>query len=400
MTGLTRRQGLVAAAAGLTWSGGASADVPRRELWDNRLGVRLRGAVIAQRRVYAEIDGPEFLGAGPVGAPVSDAALARLAALGGNLVMLSVPGPASEAPPFAADPVIETHLHRLVRRCARHGLFVVIGFRTGPGRSEFTFHRDQAGSWFPASRIDESIWRSREAHDGWVAMWQRTARQFRNYPNLAGYLLMVEPNANLAAPGPAGGDLDIWDAGQLAGSVEGTPADWPSLAGRLARAVRSEDAETPILVSPDGYANHRFSGLLDLQAAPGLVLAVHDYAPRAYTHQDRDAGLGFDPGLADFVQPSGDTPWMLGEFGVSRWAPGAARYLASRIAAAEAAGAAWSVFRWDSGWRVYENAENRFNPLYGSDPDADLPDAASPLIETLSRAWSANQIRPAPLLRR
>ncbi|OLF77843.1 hypothetical protein AWH62_04000 [Maricaulis sp. W15] len=400
MTGLTRRHGLMAAAAGLVAAPAARADSTRAALWDNRQGPSLRGAVVAQRRVYADIDGPEFLGSGPVGAPVTDAALARLAALGANLVVLSHPGPASETPPYTADPDVEIHLHRIIRRCARHGLFVVIGFRSGPGRSEFTFHRDQADSWFPASRIDESVWRSREAQDAWVAMWQRTARQFRAYPNLAGYLLMVEPNANLVAPGPGGGDLDIWDAGRLAEVVAGTPADWPALAARLARAVRNEDTQTPILVSPDGYANLHFASLLDMQVVPGQVLAVHDYAPRAYTHQDADIRLGFDPQLAGFEQPASGVPWMLGEFGVSRWAPGAAQYLTSRIAAAESAGAAWSVFRWDSGWRVYENAENRFNPLYGVDPVADLPDAGSPLIAALSRAWSANNVRPAPLLRR
>lgn len=399
MTGLTRRQGLLAAGAGLLGTNAARAQPARRDLWDNSAGARLRGAVIAQRRVYPEIDGPEFLGPGPVGAPVTDASLARLSALGANLVVLSVPAPARETPPFAVDHDIERHLHGLVRQCGRHGLFVVIGFRSGPGRSEFTFHRDQAGSWFPASYIDESVWQSREAQDGWEAMWRRTAAGFRRYPNLAGYLLMVEPNANLAAPGPDGNDLDIWDADRLAGQVAGTPADWPALASRLARAVREEDPDTPILVSPDGYAAKGFAGLLDMDATTGLVLAVHDYSPRAYTHQIRGAGVGFNPRLADFDQPV-TGPWMLGEFGVSRWAPGAGRFLESRIAAAEAAGAGWSVFRWDSGWRVYENAENRFNPLYGDDPDAAMPDAGSRLVQTLSRAWSVNILRPAPLLRR
>lgn len=399
MTGLTRRQGLLAAGAGLLGPGIACAQPARRDLWDNTAGVRLRGAVVAQRRVYPEIDGPEFLGPGPVGAPVTEASLARLSALGANLVVLSVPGPVSEAPPYAADPAIERHLHGLVRQCGRHGLFVVIGFRSGPGRSEFTFHRDQAGSWFPANKIDESVWISREAQDGWEAMWRLTASRFRHYANLAGYLLMVEPNANQTAPGPDGGDLDIWQADRLAERVAGTPADWPALASRLARAVREEDPETAILVSPDGYAASNFAGLLDLDAVPGQVLAVHDYAPRGYTHQDRNVGIGFNPDLADFEQPVAG-PWMLGEFGVSRWAPAADRFLASRIAAAEAAGAAWSVFRWDSGWRVYENAENRFNPLYGADPQAQRPDANSILLAPLSRAWSANIVRPAPLLRR
>jgi hypothetical protein len=399
MTGITRRRGLTVAAAALVWPSGSHADTLRQDLWDNSAGTRLRGMVVAQRRVYATIDGPEFLGPGPVGAPVSEASLQRLSTLGANLVVLSLPAPASESPPYALDRAIEQHLHRLVRRCARQGLFVVIGFRSGPGRSEFTFHRDQAGSWFPASAIDESVWQSREAQDGWVAMWQRTARQFRIYPNLAGYLLMVEPNANLAAPGADGGDLDIWEADRLAELVAGTPADWPALAARLARAVRLEDTVTPILVSPDGYASLAFAGLVDLEAVPGQVLAIHDYAPRAYTHQPAGAGIGFNPDRADFAQATRG-PWMLGEFGVSRWAPGADRYLTSRIAAAEAAGAGWSAFRWDSGWRVYEDAENRFNPLYGADPEASSPDPASSLIAPLSRAWSANRLRPAPLLRR
>ena len=355
---------------------------------------------MTQRRVHVEIDGPEFLGNGAVGVPISDAALARLAALGGNLVMLSHPGPASVTPPFGVDDAVEAQLHSLVRRCARHGLYVVIGFRSGPGRSDFTFHRDQADTWFPASYIDESVWQSHEAQDGWEAMWQRTARQFRLYPNVAGYLLMVEPNANQVARGPDGGDLEIWQADRLADTVSGTAADWPALANRLARAVRREDAVTPILVSPDGYANLTFAGLLDLHAVPGQVLCVHDYAPRAYTHQDSGRPVAFDPGLVAFEQPATDVPWMLGEFGVARWAPGAAQYLSSRIAAAEAAGASWSVFRWDSGWRIYENVENRFNPIYGSDPSAVLPDRQSPLVETLSRSWSANRLRPAPLLRR
>ena len=90
---------------------------------------------------------------------------------------------------------------------------------------------------------------------------------------------------------------------------------------------------------------------------------------------------------------------MMGEFGVSRWAPDAAGYLSGRIAALEAAGAGWSVFRWGTGWRIYEDQENRFNPLYGSAASASRPDPASPLLGSLQAAWSANRVRPTGLLR-
>ncbi|MHA6289522.1 glycoside hydrolase family 5 protein [Maricaulis sp. CAU 1757] len=403
MTGPSRRAVLAAGAGGslalLAGAGGAQARLSKLDLWDNSRGTQLRGAVISQRRVYRDIDGPEFLGPGPAGSPVSDQALRLLARSGANLLVLSHPGICRVAAPYQVDAAMEAHLDDLVERAGRAGLFVVIGFRSGPGRSDFTFHRDSAGSWFPASMIDEHVWQSEAAQDGWETMWRRVARRYRGHAHVAGYLLMVEPNANQVARGPDGGDLEEWDPQRLAERVADTPADWPRLARRLARAVREEDGETPLLVSPDGYASQRFAGLLDLQAVPGQVLALHDYAPRDYTHQDPDGHIGFAPWQAAYVPPA-HTPWMMGEFGVSRWAPRAADYLSQRISSLEAAGAGWAVFRWDTGWRVYEDSENRFNPLYGDQPGADAPDAYSPLLAALRVAWRANRHVPPGRLRR
>ena len=391
--------GLAGAGAASLGLGGFRLPGERKiDLWDTSRGGRLRGAVISQRRVYHDIDGPEFLGPGPVGSPISDHSLAGLASSGANLLVLSMPGPWAVAAPYAPEPAIMDHLDRLVRRCERAGLFVVIGFRSGPGRSAFTFHRDSAGSWFPADRVDEHLWRSREAADAWIGMWREVARRLRDRGNVAGYLLMVEPNANQVAPGPDGGDLEEWDPNRLADHVAGTPADWPALARRIATGVREEDMETPILVSPDGYANRRFAGLLDLDAVPGQVLALHDYSPRAYTHQRVENPVEYQPGDGAFEAPD-RRYWMMGEFGVSRWAPGAGRYLAERIAALEAAGAGWSVFRWDTGWRLYENRENRFNPRYGSAPDAMLVDPGNALMQALEAGWQRNSLRPPGALR-
>ncbi len=400
MTGPDRRQFLCGGLTALALPRPADAQGQAKiDLWDNTTGPHLRGAVLAQRRVIPSLDGPEFLGPGPVGAPVSDAALRQLAASGANLAVLSHPGPRTVAAPYAPDPVIMDALDSLVRRCEQAGLFVVIGFRAGPGRSEFTFHRDSAGDWFPAHLLDEHLWRSEAAGDAWVAMWRDTAIRFRHRHNVAGYLLMVEPNANLAAPGPDGGDLDIWEPDRLARIVAGTPADWPALAARMARGVRDVDADTPVLVSPDGYANARFERLLALEGISGTVLAIHDYAPRDFTHQDAADRRPFQPGEGRFQLPSARR-WMLGEFGASRWSPGASAYLAERIAQCEAAGASWSYFRWDSGWSVYEAQENRFNPVYGADPSARSPVPGNPVLDALEQGWAANRLRPRPILRR
>ena len=400
MTGPSRRSVLAAAGiASLGLPGCARAQTSRLDLWNNATGPHLRGAVLAQRRVFPELDGTEFLGNGAVGVPVTDAALQALSASGANLVILSHPGTVAEWAPYLPDLAVEDHLNDLVRRCELAGLYVVIGFRTGPGRSEFTFHRESADTWFPASMINDDVWTSTEAQDGWDMMWRRTAERFRARANVAGYLLMVEPNANQAAPGPDGGDLDQWDPALLAEHVAGTPADWPALARRLAAVVREHDTETPILINPDGFGHSRFAGLLDLNSAPGLVLAVHDYSPRAYTHQARGAGIEFAPGEAEFMPPDA-ARWMMGEFGAARWAPQAAHYLRRRIASLERAGAGWAVFRWNSGWRVYEDRENMFNPVYGGDPDAVTPAPDAPMVMALQDSWHRNRIRPQSLLRR
>ena len=396
MIAFSRRAVLLAGAASVFGGSVSTAKIlpsSKLDLWNNATGPHLRGAVLAQRRVYTSLDGSVFLGDGAVGTPVTDAALQALVQSGANLVILSHPGTYTEQAPHIPDPAIEAHLDDMIDRCEQVGLFAVIGLRTGPGRSEFTFHKADAGSWFDEAMIDDSVWTSQAAQDGWARMWESLATRYRHRPNVAGYLMMVEPNANQSAPDGQGGILDEWDPVRLARFTDGRLSDWPSLSRRLARRIRSVDPETPILVSPAGFAHRRFASLLDLNDTSGMVLAVHNYAPRRYTHQAREDDLDFAPHEADFA-PMNATHWMVGEFGTARWAPRASEYLRQQVSAFEQAGAGWAVFRWDSGWRVYERQENMFNPLYGAQPDnTDLPQTA-PMLEMLSTLWGSNTRRP------
>ena len=47
-------------------------------------GTQLRGANIYQRRTYPELDGPEFMGDGPVGPPYTQGDFDLMAAMGAN----------------------------------------------------------------------------------------------------------------------------------------------------------------------------------------------------------------------------------------------------------------------------------------------------------------------------
>ncbi|PIW29218.1 MAG: hypothetical protein COW29_07170 [Rhodobacterales bacterium CG15_BIG_FIL_POST_REV_8_21_14_020_59_13] len=366
-----RRTILVAGGASLLLGGQHSAIRRKIDLWDNASGPHLRGAILPQRRVYPDIDGDSFLGRGPVGTPISDRALASLTETGANLALLSHPGIFTETTPYRADPAIEDHLAALVERCTRHGLFSVIGFRTGPGRSEFTFHRDDGDSWFPSSMIDERVWSESEAQSAWCDMWQHTARQFRSNAAIAGYLLMVEPN----------------------GSHVVQHSSWPQMARRIGQAVRVADIETPLLISPESYASVSHENELDMAGLGPVVLAIHDYSPFAYTHAEPHSAASFSEDDARISPPQSER-WMVGEWGVQRWVRNAPQFAALRLQSMEEQGANSAWFNWPSGWRVYDEIENGWNPFFGPDPEATRRIANPPIVDVLRRYWLRNTLRP------
>ena len=65
----------------------AGPTIDKWSLWVN--GPHLRGANIYQRRVYPNLDGPEFSGSGPLGPPHTPEDFDELAALGVNYVNIS-----------------------------------------------------------------------------------------------------------------------------------------------------------------------------------------------------------------------------------------------------------------------------------------------------------------------
>jgi len=160
------------------------------ELWSG--GVKLRGANIHQRRIYPELDGNEFLGTGPVGPRYDQNDFNRLAAWGANYVNISYPGIYTEKPPYQLDQAVLSHLKKLIDMIAQADMFAVISYRTGPGRSEFTFFWGEHGDWFDASYYNDQVWKNKNAQDAWLKMWQETASQFRDSKVVAGYGLMVE----------------------------------------------------------------------------------------------------------------------------------------------------------------------------------------------------------------
>jgi hypothetical protein len=379
-------------------------------LWTH--GTQLRGANLWQRIVVPDLDGPEFLGSGYVGPPITQADLDALAALGANVVNLSHPGLFTERPPYVLDEQVQANLDRLIEMAAQADLFVVITFRTGPGRSDFTFYRDGAGDWFNPELLIESVWTDAAAQDAWVDMWRAAAERYRDEPVVVGYDLMCEPNGE-------GIFLDVYDPEAFFPTYAGSLLDWNQFYPRIVSGIREVDAETPILVSAQGWGAVRWLPALDPVDESHVVYTVHQYEPQeSYTHQGPAGGNSY-PGdfdldgdgtpepfdrawLAGYLSAVGsfqsehEAPVSVNEFGVERWVPQAAAFMADQMELFESYGMNHSLWAWDPAWGPWTDSVNGMNYLFGPDPNNSAP-VDNELLDVITAFWSRNVIRPSNL---
>ncbi|MBM3153428.1 MAG: glycoside hydrolase family 5 protein [Chloroflexi bacterium] len=378
-------------------------------LWTAERGTQLRGANIWQRIVVPELDGDEFLGSGYIGPPYTQADFDELAAAGANYVNLSIPGLFTERPPYALDEQAQANLDNLIAMAAEADLFVVITFRTGPGRSDFTFYRDGAGDWFDADLLIEWVWTDAEAQDAWVDMWRYTAERYRDNPVVVGYDLMCEPNSNDVA-------LGIWEPADFYAEYAGSLYDWNQFYPRIVEGLREVDPYTPILVNAMSWGSVRWLPYLQVIEDPRIVYTAHQYEPQGqYTHQEPPPALNTYPGrfdldwdgqpdafdrdwlegylsiISDFQQANG-VPAAVNEYGVLRWAPGAADFMRDEMDIFETLGINYALWVWDPDWRPWAESSTGFNFRYGPDPENASP-AGNDLQDVILDFWARNTLR-------
>jgi len=386
-----------------------AVSVDKWALWTG--GTKLRGANIYQRRVYPELDGPEFMGPGPVGPPYTQEDFDRLAALGANYVNISHPGLFTEKPPYVLDQDIQDNLDNLLTMIARADMFAVISFRTGPGRSEFTFFLGEVGDWFDESYLNDQVWKEQAAQDAWAEMWRYTAERYRDNPIVVGYDLMVEPNSNEVW-------LDIWDPEQFYADYGGTLYDWNQFYPDITAAIRQVDPHTPILIGGMAYSAVEWLPYLQPTGDPHTVYTVHQYQPILYTGQGWDSPECAYPGTCDLDWDGNADPfnraWLEGllstidvfttthgvpvavnEFGVMRWEPGAADFMRDQMDLFEQRGLNYALWLWETSWEPYAQAVDAFNFRHGPDPHNHTDVESSDLIEVIVQAWERNTIRPS-----
>lgn len=367
----------------------------------------LRGANIAQGMVTLEIDGPTFKGPGPVGPPHTQADFDRLASLGANYVSISGPGIFSVEPPFEVLSEVVAYYDDVLAMIESADMFATIGFRSGPGRSEWGLCCD--GEDWAQPYLNDSIWEDLETQTAWSAMWGFMAERYKDNPVVVGYLLMVEPNS-------AAIHFDVYEAGDFFPEYAGTSYDWNSFYPEIVQAIRSVDRQTPILVGGMNFSSVAWLPYLEPVDAERIVYVVDQYAPFVYTHQDEQDGFtypgNFDldyDGQADdfgpewletlfspmdeFTKTTG-APITIDEYGVVRWTPDGAAFLDDQMALFEEGGMNYAIWEWASSWDEYNQEVNAFNFRFGPDP-TNTQDTPNDLQDILISYWSRNTLRPS-----
>ena len=370
------------------------------ELWNH--GCALRGVNIWQSKSYGIIG---QAGDGHVGPRFTQEDFDLLAGLGANLVNISHPGLFDES--GAPDMEAARNLDALLDMVLAADMFAVISVRTGPGRNEFTFVRDEAGDWFAPGQLDESVWTDPEKQRQWEDMWRFMAERYRDHPAVAAYTLMVEPNACEVL----GEDGEALEPEEFYARYEGKTPDWNAWYPRLVAAIREKDPATPILVGCEGYAS--LDWLLHLKPAkdPYLVYDVHPYTPFDYVFQEPGAPAPY-PGttdwdwdgspepldrerlaqaLADIAQAP--VPVAAMELGAHRNAPNLDAYLTDLAGILESLNCNWAAWSWNP--KGFSNDGDEFVLRRGPDLNGHQDSLETPQLLALKKLWSRNTLSPS-----
>ncbi len=371
-------------------------------LWTGK--TKLRGANIWQTRAY----NGQFsyqIGDLPVGPIFTQKDFYKLAEMGANYVNISCPGLFTESAPHKIDINAQKNLDDLLQMITKADMFAVISFRTGPGRSEFTFARDEVNDWFKAPALDETVWTDISKQDAWVKMWHYTAKRYRKNPIVVGYDLMVEPNSNEI--------LGIDEPEIFYKKYANTLPDWNQFFPKIISAIREVDKSTPILVGGMGYSAVDWQPYLKPVNDLKIIYAIHQYAPFKYTHQG-PRGKKKYPGKFDLdwdgkkdmfnknwleklLSPIASSEFTIAvnEFGIQRWVPGNSQFMKDSFELFEKYGCNHALWMWypDS----YPKDMGEFNFLLGPKAKNYIDVSKSDLINTIRSNWKRNIIRPSNL---
>jgi hypothetical protein len=254
------------------------------------------------------------------------------------------------------------------------------------------------------------FWKSNEAgrtlREHLPAFWNAVAKLFNEYPQVVALDLLNEPQY------PAGYD-DVW---------------YDDLLPKTIASVRGINPGIWLVIEPGPWSFPGDFSRLEPVEDPAVMYSIHPYHPHDYTHQylgirsltelpspntkaypgylqlygtsplvwwDYDTMEASMQPVIDFQQSNPYSRILVGEFGVIRWAPGAADWLYDSISVFENFGWDWCVIGYPTQW--VPNATNiwsGWNLTYtDDDPRIDGPyiiDQMTDRLDVVLEGWSLN----------
>jgi hypothetical protein len=376
-------------------------------------GTELRGVNIWQKKIDPEVD-EDFIGPGKLGPPYTQQDFNKLREMGVNYVNISHPGIFDVNSPYDINEEIVDNLKSLVSMVGNADMFCVICFRTGPGRSEYTFYygedfdSDPENGWFDKKYYNEQVWTNKSLQTKWANMWRKTADIFKDYANVVGYDLMVEPNSNYVL-------LDIEDPNEFYNKYSETLFDWNQFYPKIVSEIREVDKDTPILIGGLNWSNVKWLNYIKTTSFSNIVYAVHQYSPHIYTHDliqisypdllDLDYDGNVDNfnytwlnnllnNIKDFKQREG-FPVVVNEYGGVRWVNNINDFLNDEMEIFEKLGVNYAIWVYSSQWEPYRTEIDDFNYLFGTNKDNKTEDYNNKLIKILKKYWLKNVFFPS-----
>jgi hypothetical protein len=309
-----------------------------------------------------------------IGNPISQADLDDLRRLGANYLQLSVAGLYAEQPPYGLDVEAQVVIDNIVDLASKAHLYVAIAFRSGPGRNEQAVVRStDIATYGP---IVESFWTDSNAQEAWLDMLHYAAVRYGSSPAVIGIEPIVEPNSYARHGFKSPQDFYA--------RYTDTLEDVNQFHARATVAIRTA-SDVPILLEGDGFGTVSYLPYLKTTGDSRTIYTVHYYEPIVFTHQDPRRRLSY-PGLMPigagqvivdkgfhertllplrtFKHTKG-VPVAVTEFGVHRYAPGAAAYLSDVLNVFEDIGAAHAL--WEFVVSTQRPLFNDFDPEGGAD---------------------------------
>jgi endoglucanase len=143
-------------------------------------------------------------------------------------------------------------LDRNVMWARRHGVYLILNLHVPPGG-------------YQSNGEGAALWDSPATQDRVVALWRAIAARHANQAIIAGYDILNEPG------------------------VSKSRAQWTSLAGRVAKAIRQVDPNHIVIVERVNSVAQEWKNDADMNFVliddPNVVYTFHFYDPLTYTHQ-------------------------------------------------------------------------------------------------------------------